>query len=155
MTVTATTTLTTATPTATATTQANATTSADWPTIPLGQAGVIGVTPSPPFPATQVGRSIHGAWSTLPRAFSGATWTALSGPNWSIFPSTMNGCGDQRFLVRWRAVNGTAQVAARWVESEEARGEPGITGTAGPQVIANAGWIEIDGCQTPLSVSMG
>jgi hypothetical protein len=73
----------------------------------------------------------------------------LSGPNWSTFPSTMNGCGDQRFLVRWRAVNGTAQVAARWVESEEARGEPGITGTAGPQVIANAGWIEIDGCQTP------
>lgn len=41
-----------ATPTVTATTQGTATTSAAWPTIPLGQAGVIGVAPSPPFPAT-------------------------------------------------------------------------------------------------------
>jgi hypothetical protein len=137
----------TATPTVTATTQATA--SADWPTIPLGQAGVIGVAPSPPFPTALAEWRRQAAWNTLPRAFTGNAWTTVSGPSWSRFPSTMNGCDDQRFLVRWRAVSHNAQVAARWVNSGEALPTPDVTGTAGKQVIANAGWMDVDGCQTP------
>jgi hypothetical protein len=133
----------TATPTVTV-----AATSAWPPTIPLGQAGVIGVAPSPPFPTALAEWRRQAAWNTMPRAFTGNGWTTVSGPSWSRFPSTMNGCDDQRFLVRWRAVSHTAQVAARWVNSGEALPTPDVTGTAGKQVIANAGWMQIDGCQT-------
>jgi hypothetical protein len=135
---------------ATATPTVSATASSAWPsTIPPRQAGVIGVAPSPPFPTTLVEWRRQAAWNTMPRAFSGTGWTALSGPSWSRFPSTMNGCDDQRFLVRWRAVSHNAQVAARWVNSGEALPTPDVTGTAGKQVIANAGWMDVDGCQTP------
>ena len=125
------------------------TASAVWPTIPLGQAGVIGVAPSPPFPPTLVGWRLQATWNDMPRAFSGTGWTTVSGPDNADFPSTMNGCDDRRFLLRWRGVSRTAQIAARWVNSAEAVPTPDVTGTAGRVVIANAGWIEVDGCQAP------
>ena len=53
----------------------------------------------------------------------------------------MNGCDDQRFLLRWRAINQAVTVDARPV---------GVTGEqSGAQVTGTAGWIDLDGCQTP------
>ena len=109
----------------------------------------IGAAPSPSFPIALAGWRLSASWNDMPRAFTGTDWTTVSGPDNGAFPSTMNGCGDQRFLVRWRAVNDSAQIASRWVNSAEAQPTPDVTGTAGKQVIANAGWMDIDGCQTP------
>lgn len=135
---------TTASPTTTGTSTVTVTPKAAW-TI----TDQIGVAPSPPFPTALAGWRLHASWNTLPRAFTGTDWTTISGPDLSTFPSTMNGCNDQRFLVRWRAVSQSAQIAARWVDSGKALPTPNATGTAGKQVVANAGWVDIDGCQTP------
>jgi hypothetical protein len=128
----------------TVTQKATATATAAW-----AETDQIGVSPSPPFPTALVGWQLEAAWNEMPRVFTGTDWTALSGSDRSTFPSTMNGCNDQRFLVRWRAIGSSAQVAARWVYSAEAVPSPDVTGTAGKQVIANAGWMDVDGCNTP------
>ena len=127
-------------PTGTVTAAASpATPSSGWPQkviFPYAQ----GAAPSPEFPATLPMWEMDSNWADTPRAFTGTAWTAVSGPNGEAFPSTMNGCDNQRFLVRWRAVNSTAQVAARWGQSGVNFGQP---------ILANAGWLDLDGCARP------
>lgn len=101
----------------------------------IGNQVVMGSAPSPTFPISLAGWRLSDSWSELPRVFSDGGWTDLSGPGEADFPSTMNGCADQRFLIRWRAVDSTAKL------------EAGIAG--GGSVTANAGWMGIDGCEMP------
>jgi len=56
------------------------------------------------------------------------------------FPSTTNGCDNQRFLLRWRSVSSDADVAARWNQSDVKSGSP----TAG-----EGGGFDLDGCARP------
>ncbi len=106
-----------------------------WPTT----TGHVGVAPSPAFPTALPGWQLHNTWTVMPRAFTGQQ-TLGSGPNYSSFPSTMNGCDSQRFLVRWRAINNTAQVDASVVDAAN---------SVVQKVTANAGWMDFDGCRTP------
>ncbi len=56
------------------------------------------------------------------------------------FPSTTNGCDNQRFLVRWRSVSSDADVAARWNQSDVKFGTP---------TVGEGGWFDLDGCAWP------
>jgi hypothetical protein len=107
-----------------------------WPTT----TGHIGVAPIPTFPATLPHWAKHAAWSDLPRAFE-SQWTNVAGPHQERFPATMNGCDDQRFLLRWRTINQAVTVDAQPVGANGAQ--------SGTQVTGAAGWMDFDGCQTP------
>ncbi len=122
--------------TTTARAAAPATAANSWPLT----TGRIGVAPSPAFPTALPGWQLHNTWAVMPRAFTGGQQTRGSGPNYIPFPSTMNGCDNQRFLVRWRAVNPTAQVEASKVDAVD---------SVVQKVTANAGWMDFDGCRTP------
>jgi hypothetical protein len=100
----------------------------------------IGLAPSPYFPGHLMGWELHRKWTALDRAFTGGQWMPLSGSGYTPFPSTMNGCGAQRFLVRWRAVNPNARVAARWADA---------AGGGGKIVTGTAGWMNVNGCLSP------
>lgn len=118
-----------------ATPHATSTTSG-WPLETGGQ----GEEPSPQFPTAMDGWQLVDTWSDLPRAFVGDMWTKPSGPYGDEFPDTMNGCGTQRFLVRWRALATDATVLARWNTQDIEFGQP---------TSANAGWMDLDGCRAP------
>lgn len=107
----------------------------------------IGIAPSPQFPATLDGWRMSNKWSDRPRAFGGpgaggdpSAGTRLAGPGNKKFPATMNGCNNQRFLVRWRAVNDGALIDAYWLDA---------VGRPRQIVTATAGWMAVGGCETP------
>ncbi|WP_188941427.1 hypothetical protein [Nakamurella endophytica] len=64
----------------------------------------------------------------------------MDGPDGGRFPSTMNGCDTQRFLVRWQAQSTGPSIRAGSVDA---------AGDAGPSVTGNGGWMDVDSCQTP------
>ncbi len=99
-----------------------------------------GAAPSPEFPTSLAGWEMAGAWSDMPRVFSGESWTAIGGPGGEQFPSTMNGCDSQRFLVRWRSVSSDTDVAARWNQSDV---------KFGTSTVGEGGWFDLDGCARP------
>ena len=110
----------------------------DWSVDNYGQ--WIGVPPA--FPTTVAHWRLNGQWTTTARAFGGE-WTAASGPGYSDFPATMNGCGQSLTLVRWKALEGHTLVNA-------SDGAAGLTGPMGPTKSGNAGWMTFNGCQVPL-----
>jgi len=93
----------------------------------------------PQFPETLDGWRLVRKWNVLERAFD-HTWTDGSGPEYTPFPATMNGCATSLFLVRWRAVDDSSTVVSGWTQSGQL-----------PQRLAPAaaGWMVLDGCQTP------
>jgi serine/threonine protein kinase len=98
--------------------------------------GNVGLAPSPEFPQSLPQWALSKSWTETSRAFQGK-WTFAPGPGQSEFPATQNGCGLERFLVRWRAVNPHATVVAT------------IAGPRPAKLTGNAGWMDIDGCSTP------
>nr|WP_271209019.1 serine/threonine-protein kinase [Rhodococcus wratislaviensis]GLK33465.1 hypothetical protein GCM10017611_03070 [Rhodococcus wratislaviensis] len=105
-----------------------------WPG-PLG----MGLAPSPELPPNLPQWALQNTWNLTTRAFADE-WSKAPGPGQSRFPATMNGCNNQRFLVRWRAVNPNATVLATNLNAIDSSGE---------QVTGNAGWMDLDGCHTP------
>ncbi len=101
--------------------------------------GYLGVAPSPAFPTALPKWQLHNTWTAMPRAFP-QQGTAVSGPGGSTFPSTMNGCDNQRFLLRWRAINPSAQVSNYLYDAGK---------NVKQQVTANSGWMDLGGCLTP------
>lgn len=96
-----------------------------------------GGSPLPEFPKTLEGFRLGSAWNVMPRAFEGQK-TSAPGPDYGGFPATMNGCDDQRFLIRWRAVNDSAEIMASWSGDVASGLSP-----------SSAGWLALDGCETP------
>ncbi|GIE25971.1 hypothetical protein Ahu01nite_090730 [Winogradskya humida] len=100
----------------------------------------------PAFPARLAGWRLAGEWHDSVRV--SGTWTSLCGdpvcePR---FPATMNGCGNQRFLLRWRTVgNTTVDFGDGTVAAD--------IGTLADEQLAeptNTGWAELHGCGWPL-----
>ena len=110
----------------------------DWSVDNYGQ--WIGVPPA--FPTTVAHWRLNSQWTTTERAFDGQ-WTAASGPGYSTFPATMNGCGQSLTLVRWRSLADGSLVNA-------SDGAVDLTGPMGPIKSGNTGWMTFNGCQVPL-----
>lgn len=108
-----------------------------WPAEP---AGTVATGEPADFPAELDRWALQSSWSTMPRAFSGEEWSPTSGPDYSSYPVTMNGCSAQRFLIRWRAVDDGVTVLAATIDT---------AGTVQQQVSGASGWMDTDGCVTP------
>ncbi len=96
-----------------------------------------GVNDDVAFPDSLPGWTMTTNWQAGPRAFPNS-WTPPAGPDGGRFPSTMNGCDTQRFLVRWH-VQG-AQVKAVWADA---------AGDRHDQVTGSNGWFDLDSCGYP------
>ena len=96
-------------------------------------------TPVPVFPDSLPDWRLNNSWDATSRA-TVADWTPAKGPDNGDFPSTVNGCDIQRFLVRWRANDDQARIEARWINAAGIPGQP---------VAGHAGWFDLDGCTTP------
>lgn len=101
-------------------------TESDWP-----GTNYIGLAPSPEFPQSLPQWISENSWTLTTRAFP-SDWSPTPGPAQSQFPSTMNGCNNQRFLVRWRTLNPNATVIATGMDA---------AGRPGKQVSGSSGWI--------------
>ncbi len=95
--------------------------------------------PVPLFPASLPAWRLNDSWDVTSPAVVG-DWTPASGADNGLFPSTVNGCQLQRFLVRWRAVEDQARIEAHWANA---------AGIPGASVTGHAGWFDLDGCTTP------
>src|SRR5690349_6484568 len=73
---------------------------AGWST--AGTTNTIHTGPGPAFPATLPGWQLADEWTDGARVF--ADWVSLctGGTCPHPYPATMNGCANQRFLIRWR-----------------------------------------------------
>jgi hypothetical protein len=71
------------------------------------------------------------------RVFDDEQWQLLE-----QFPATMNGCDQQRFYIRWRSLDPTAEVEATWVSSDGSEIE-------NKAVRGSAGWQSNYGCSQP------
>jgi serine/threonine protein kinase len=92
----------------------------------------------PPFPQEVSGYSLDDENRESVRVFTGdKQWQTLED-----FPATMNGCDEQRFYVRWRSLDPSAEVEATWLSDD---GSVVLTkAVRGP-----AGWQSSDGCGQP------
>jgi hypothetical protein len=92
----------------------------------------------PAFPEEVPGYSLADEDSETLRVFTGEKqWQGLDG-----FPATMNGCSQQRFYVRWRSLDPTAEVEATWAGSDGSLIESKV-------VRGTAGWQSNFGCSQP------
>ena len=91
----------------------------------------------PAFPAEVPGYSLADQNNETVRIFSDKRWQLLY-----EFPATMNGCDQQRFYVRWRSLDPSADVEATWLSGD---GSVLLT----KSVRGSAGWQSNDGCSQP------
>jgi hypothetical protein len=92
----------------------------------------------PAFPDEVRGYSLADQNRETLRIFTGdKQWYTLD-----QFPATMNGCDQQRFYVRWRSLDPTAEVEATWVSSDGSEIE-------NKAVRGSAGWQSNYGCSQP------
>jgi serine/threonine protein kinase len=92
----------------------------------------------PPFPEEVPGYSLDDEDRQTVRVFSGEKqWRTLDD-----FPATMNGCDQQRFYVRWRSLDPTADVEATWLTYDG-------SDVLSKAVRGSAGWQSSDGCSQP------
>ncbi len=91
----------------------------------------------PTFPDHVEGYALSHEWRETIRAFEGEEWSTIF-----EYPATMNGCGLQRFYVRWRTVNVNAIVEATLLDSG---GEIVLVTPAS----GGAGWMSSYGCGQP------
>jgi hypothetical protein len=71
------------------------------------------------------------------RLFDDKRWQTLY-----QFPATMNGCDQQRFYVRWRSLDPSAEVEATWLSYNGSI-------VLSKAVRGSAGWQSSDGCSQP------
>ena len=90
-----------------------------------------GGSPAPGFPDSLPGWRLNNSWDATTRA-TVADWTPAKGPDNGDFPTTVNGCDVQRFLVRWRAHDDQARIEARWINA---------AGIPGQSVSGHVGWL--------------
>ena len=84
-------------------------------------------TKPPSFPDSVEGYSFSRVWRETVRAFEGEEWSTIY-----EYPATMNGCGLQRFYIRWRAANQQATVEATFLSTpDEIVLEDPVAGAAG------------------------
>ncbi len=100
----------------------------------------VGGTLAPAFPTKLANWHLTASWDATVRAFD-TTWSNIPGSDGGIFPSTMNGCDEQLFLVRWRALEKGPIIDAQWIDDTN---KPG-----GKVASGNAGWFILDSCETP------
>ncbi|WP_207843031.1 DUF2510 domain-containing protein [Williamsia soli] len=103
------------------------------------QVDLIEIGDPPEFPASLDQWSLTQSWDVTQRAFENQE-TPIPGPDFSTFPATMNGCDNQRFLVRWRVLNPNATVVASLADAN---------GTAVNNATGSSGRMDSDGCLTP------
>ena len=99
-------------------------------------------TDSETFPDSLAGWTMTNNWQSGPKAFSSG-FTPATGIDGGRFPSTMSGCGSQRFLVLWHVQNVT--VTAAWLDD---------TGATQSPVTGSSGWFDLDSCETPAFQAM-
>lgn len=94
----------------------------------------LGPVGSPGFPSTIAGYQLVDTQTAVVRAFP----EKPSGPYDVIYPplpTTMNGCGQQLFLFRWRVINPGFRVTAAVVfaepDTKPRRAGPAVTGSSG------------------------
>ncbi len=103
--------------------------------------------PVPAFPPALPGWQLTAAWTQTTRAFTGQ-WRPLAGPGGEEnYPATMNGCDQQRFLLRYRVLNESTTVIPGWTHSPPANNPAAPEQTLTP---AHSGWLALDGCQVPM-----
>lgn len=127
-------------------------TSPTWPD-PLTAVSSSHLGAPPPFPEKPSGWTLTRSWTVRARAFTGE-WTPVAGvasDNYR-FPASQNGCDQGLFLVRWRNIEDTDTAIRYGVITGVASTNPPIAQPSEPQ-IGRAGWLVLDGCQTP-EVSM-
>lgn len=100
----------------------------------------------PEFPDDLDGWQQQNEWTETTRAFGGQ-WTSVCGSAACAdpYPATMNGCASQRFLVRWRSLNGVVLFAYG-----EVTGDVGTVVEKQLAKPAQQGWAELTGCSWPL-----
>jgi hypothetical protein len=100
----------------------------------------------PDFPLVLPGWRLRKEWDDHLRAFRNE-WRSLrpNDPD-NPYPATMNGCGNQRFLIRWRSISG---VPVRFGCGTVA-GDIGTIVEDELPVPAERGWAELHGCGWPL-----
>jgi serine/threonine protein kinase len=92
----------------------------------------------PAFPEEVTGFSLDDENRVTTRVFSGEKqWRTLD-----EFPATMNGCDQQRFYVRWRSLDPSAEVEATWLSYDGSE-------VLSKAVRGSAGWQSSDGCSQP------
>lgn len=115
----------------------------------------LGLAPSPPFVDHISGWRLVQQWESTTRAFGGQ-WSAATGSEADgyRFPATQNGCDNQMFLIRWRAVGATAgqDITASWTYPSDVGATPDqVTQVEGDKsVTGEAGWIALGGCEVPV-----
>jgi hypothetical protein len=91
----------------------------------------------PAFPDEVSGYSLDDEDRATLRVFTGGKqWQTLED-----FPATMNGCDEQRFHVRWRSLDPTADVEATWLNYDGSVENKAVRGSAG--------WQSSFGCSQP------
>ena len=100
----------------------------------------------PAFPDKLDGWQQQRDWTEITRAFTGQ-WTSVCGSNTcnDPYPATMNGCANQRFLIRWRSLNDPVLFAYG-----EVTGDIGTIAEKQLTEPATQGWAELTGCSWPL-----
>jgi len=102
--------------------------------------------PVPAFPPALPGWQLTAVWTQTTRAFTGQ-WQPVAGPRGEQdYPATMNGCSQQRFLLRYRVLDENTTVTPGWTAP------PASTQGAPEQALtpAHSGWLALDGCQVPM-----
>lgn len=108
----------------------------------------LGIGTPPQFPASLPGYAdVADQWTATTRAFDSEWSPASAADPAQPFPTTMNGCGEQRFLVRWRSTNPDVPIRTGYTRA--------IIETEGTvleyeESAATSGWMSLDGCATPL-----
>ncbi|MEU4426192.1 hypothetical protein AB0F81_36695 [Actinoplanes sp. NPDC024001] len=100
----------------------------------------------PDFPDTLAGWQLADQWADQTRVFG--EWTSLcAGDDCAhSYPATMNGCANQRFLLRWRSNGGEKLTFAHGTMA-------GDIGTLAEEQLTepvSIGWAELHGCGWPL-----
>lgn len=132
-----------------ATTEPEPSAGATWPE-PLA----VGLAPSPKFVEEIDGWRLKDHWEGMVRTFD-ERWSAASGAGSDGdygFPATMNGCDNQMFLVRWRAIgSGAGSVTAGWTNGAFVGASPlEVSQVDGDKVTGSSGWMSLDGCEIPV-----
>lgn len=100
----------------------------------------------PDFPTVLQGWRLRREWEAHLRVFCGE-WRSLSpdDPD-DPYPATMNGCANQRFLIRWRSIGG----APVRFGCGTVAGNIGTIVENELSAPAVCGWAELHGCGWPL-----
>jgi hypothetical protein len=119
-------------------------TSSEWTSGPATTA--IHAGEGPAFPDDLKGWQRQREWTETTRAFTDQ-WASVCGSDTCTnpYPATMNGCAQQKFLVRWRSLDDPVLFGYG-----EVTGDVGTVVEDHLSAAAAQGWAELSGCSWPL-----